>query len=50
MAFKENSFPIEGRAILIADVMNGVRKEARVAINKAEFFSAESSILRSLNL
>ena len=38
---------MEGRAILTAEVMNGVRKEARVATNKAEFFSAELSISES---
>jgi len=34
-ALMENSFPIAGRAILMEELMNGVRKEARLATTSA---------------
>jgi hypothetical protein len=35
MASMENVFPIEGRAIFTEDIPKGVRKEAKVVMNKA---------------
>ena len=40
MALQLNAVPIVGRATLMDDPINGVRKEARDATSKAAFFSA----------
>ena len=39
MAFIKNSFPIEGRAILIEEAIKGVRKEAAVVTIKVDLLS-----------
>ena len=45
MASMENASPIEGSAIFTEDIPKGVRKEAKVVINKAGLLLAAWSIV-----
>ena len=49
MASIEKAFPIEGSAILTEDIPKGVRKEAKVVMNKAGLlFTAWSTVAASV--